>query len=224
MDLTLIESARKDGANFLSEAESKELLAQFGAPIGKQLVTRDAKQAAAFAARAGYPVALKGCGRSLLHKTEMGLVELFIRDEADLLARFETLLARLPQDADGLLCSPMLDTRREFIAGLSIDAQFGPVVMFGLGGIFAEVHKDVVFRVAPITEIDAMEMMEGIRSTALLDEVRGMPAVDRDALAKILVAVGRIGAEIDGVTEIDVNPILFDKDAPIVADALVKIA
>jgi len=220
---SIVEKARKDGAEFLSEAESKELLAEFGVPIGKQLLTRSVDEAAAFAGDAGYPLVLKGCGRTILHKTEMGLVEIGVRDEEDLRERFAALEGRLPKDADGVLIAPMADSRREFIAGLSVDEQFGPVVMFGLGGIFTEALRDVVFRVAPITKVDAQEMLEGIKSAKLLDEIRGMPAVDRDALCDILVAVGEIGTQIEGVTEIDINPILIDNGKPVAADALVKV-
>ncbi len=176
MGSKIVEQAKIQGAAFLSEAESKELLAQFGVPIGKQLVTRSLDEATAFAKDAGYPLVLKGSGRTLLHKTEMGLVNVGIRDEDDLRARFNAMLEKLPEEADGILLSPQADNRREFIAGLSNDPQFGPVVMFGLGGIFTEALKDVVFRVAPIQRADAEDMLDGIKSASLLGEVRGLPA------------------------------------------------
>jgi acetate---CoA ligase (ADP-forming) subunit beta len=221
--VSIVEQARSQGDAFLSEAESKQLLAQYGVPAAKELVTMSVDEAAAFASEIGYPLVLKGCGRKILHKTEMNLVELNVSDEADLRKRFAALLDRLPEGAQGVLVAPVIDAKREFIAGLSIDPQFGPVVMFGLGGIFTEALKDVVFRVAPIETVDAMEMLESIRAKDLLGAIRGLPEVDRDALAALLVAIGKIGTEIEGVTEIDVNPILFDGKTPVAADALVRI-
>lgn len=223
MSNTLVENAKKDGASFLSEDESKRLLASFGVRIGKELLTKSLDEALVYAKEVGYPLVIKGCGRTLLHKTEMGLVEIGIRDQQDLQTRFDTLLKKLPDDADGLLLSAMVESKREFIAGLSVDPQFGPVVMFGLGGIFTEAMKDVVFRVCPITRIDATEMLQGIKAKKLLDEIRGLPAVNREALCDILMAISKISTQIPDVTQIDINPILFDGDMPVAADALVKI-
>lgn len=222
--MNLVEKALAEGSSTLSEAESKELLAQHGVPIGHQALLNTVDEALAFVEKAGYPVALKGCGRNILHKTEMGLVRLNIDNEEKLKNTFEDLSSKLPAGADGILISPMVDTKREFIAGLSTDPHFGPVVMFGLGGIFTEALKDVVFRVAPITRADAMEMLEGIRSKALLDDIRGLPAVNRDALCDILMAVSDLATNVKGIEEIDINPILIDKNMPIAADALIKIA
>ena len=223
MEYEIVKSALEQGAGFLSEAESKKLLAEFGVPSIPETLTRSVDEAAAFALENGYPVVLKGCGRTLLHKTEMGLVETGVRDEQDLRLRFEGLLAKLPDDADGVIVAKSINAKREFIAGLSQDEQYGPVVMFGLGGIFTEALKDVQFRVAPIEKVDAEEMIDQIKSVKLLGEVRGMPEVDRDALCNLLVAIGKIGMEVDNVVEIDINPILFDDSVPVAADALIKI-
>ncbi len=223
MSNKLIEDAKREGAPFLSEAQSKELLTDYQIPVGKMVLTKSLDEALGFAHDAGYPLVLKGCGRTILHKTELGLVEVGIRDQRDLTARFKALLSRLPDDADGVLVCPMLETKREFIAGLSTDPQFGPVVMFGLGGIFAEAMKDVAFRVCPILKIDAMEMIESINSSKLLGEIRGLPTVDKGELCNMLMALSLISEELPQVTEIDINPILFDKGRPVAADALVKI-
>lgn len=224
MSKNIVEQALSKGYSTLSEAESKELLAKYGVPIGQQALVVSSEEALAFAKEAGYPVVLKGCGRSISHKTEMGLVKLGIDCDDKLKEAFEELSSKLPDDADGILVSPMVDAKREFIAGLSTDPHFGPVIMFGLGGIFTEAIKDVVFRVAPITRVDAMEMMEGLRSRALLDDIRGLPAVNREALCDILMAVSDLATKVNGIAEIDINPILIDNDMPIAADALIKIS
>jgi acetyl-CoA synthetase (ADP-forming) len=115
----------------------------------------------------------------------------------------------------------MVKGEREFVAGLIRDPQFGPCIMFGLGGIFTEVLKDVTFRVAPLEKRDAIEMMNEIKAKKLLDEFRGKPAVDRDVLASALINLGRIGLENDEIAEIDINPIIILKDKPVAVDALV---
>jgi acetyl-CoA synthetase (ADP-forming) len=115
----------------------------------------------------------------------------------------------------------MVAAKRELMAGMTRDPQFGPCVMFGLGGIFTEALDDVVFRMAPLSAGDAAHMMDDIRAKALLGAVRGMPPVDRDALADILVNLGRIGMDNEAVKEIDINPILIADGKPVAVDALV---
>ncbi|MCG6536348.1 MAG: acetate--CoA ligase family protein, partial [Syntrophales bacterium LBB04] len=164
------------------------------------------------------------CGRNLLHKTEAGLVELGLTDESLVRKSFEALWAKLPAGAEGVLVSKMVKGSREFIAGVAQDPQFGPVVMFGLGGIFAEAISDVVFRVVPILAVDAMEMMSDIKAHKLLGPIRGMPAVDKEALVNVLLGLSEAAATIPQIKEIDINPLLIVGDCPIAVDALIKLA
>jgi len=115
----------------------------------------------------------------------------------------------------------MVKGERELVVGLTRDAQFGPCVMFGLGGIFTEILEDISFRVAPLSREDAMDMMESIRGKKILDAVRGKPPVDREALADILIAVGQIGMNYDQIREIDINPLKILDGKPIAVDALI---
>ena len=124
-------------------------------------------------------------------------------------------------DLDGVLVQEMIKGDREFVIGLSRDPQFGPCVMFGVGGIFTEVIKDVSFRVAPLTEMDAEEMIDEIRMRKLLDEFRGSPAVDRKLLVKALVGISEIGYRHNEIAEIDINPVIISGNRPVVVDALV---
>ena len=124
----------------------------------------------------------------------------------------------------GLLVQEMVKGSRELMVGMTRDAQFGPCVMFGLGGIFTEILKDVSFRVAPITKRDAFEMMEEIKARKILDEIRGMPAADREALSEILIKIGQVGLENESVKEIDVNPLILQESKPVAVDALVVLA
>jgi len=114
--------------------------------------------------------------------------------------------------------------KREFVVGLTRDPQFGPCVMFGLGGIFTEALRDVSFRIAPLSEMDAEEMIDEIQTRKLLGEFRGSPAVDRAELVKALMGIGRLGLENDEIAEIDINPLIVDGDKPVAVDALVILA
>ena len=119
------------------------------------------------------------------------------------------------------LVQDMIRGKRELVVGLIRDPQFGPCVMFGLGGIFTEILKDVSFRLAPLEKRDALEMMDEIKAHKILDAIRGMDAVDREILSEMLINVGRIGMENDTIKEIDINPVIISGNRPIAVDALV---
>lgn len=205
----------------LSELDSRKLLENYGIPLVPARSVSSAAEAAAAARQYGFPVVLKGVGEKLAHKTEAGVVRLDLRSEAEVEAAYAEIAARAGDRLQTVLVQPMVRSEREFVAGLTRDAQFGPCVMFGLGGIFTEALKDVAFRVAPLEERDAIEMLDDIRARRLLDEVRGKPAADRAALAGILRALGRLGLERPEVAEVDLNPILLDGPKPVAVDALV---
>lgn len=204
----------------LDEFESKRLLASYGVPVVDEARARDAGEALAAAARLGYPVALKGCGAAFVHKTELGLVALNLADADALRTACERLMQAMA-GAGELLVQPMVNGRREFLAGMSRDPQFGPVVTFGLGGIYAEVLDDVALRIAPLALDDARAMLGEIRARALLGPVRGLPAVDTEALARILVALSRLALERPDVQAVDINPLVIAGAQPLALDALV---
>jgi acetyl-CoA synthetase (ADP-forming) len=209
----------------LSEHESKQLLAEAGIPVPKEHLTANPRDAADFAEALGYPVVLKLCGRDIAHKTERGLVRLGITGwEFAETAAEELLARRRPDEADAMvLVTPMVQGSRELIAGLVRDAQFGPCVMLGLGGIFAEALGDVAFAVAPLGPHDANDLIDGLENSQLLDAFRGEPPVDRVRLGTILEGLGRIGLERPDVHSIDVNPLILIGDRPVVVDALVEL-
>src|ERR671930_2086404 len=161
---------RADGERTLSEHASKVLLAGYGVPVAREALAADAEAAARAAVQIGFPVALKLCGDAIAHKTERGLVRLGIADASGVQAAARELLAlRRPEDGDvALLVAEMVRGRRELIAGVVRDPQFGPCVMLGLGGILAEAIRDVVFRAAPLSAIDAAEMIEDLKAVHLL--------------------------------------------------------
>ncbi len=219
--MKIIEDALKRGDKALNEYESKQLLNAYAIPVTKEFVATSIKDALSFAHQIGYPVVLKGSSRTLTHKTEHRLIELGIDSDDALQKAYKALEERGKGQLDGILVQQMVKGERELVAGLIRDPQFGPCVMFGLGGIFTEVLKDVTFRVAPLEMRDSYEMMDEIKAKKLLDEFRGKPAVNREVLAKALLNLGRIGLEVDEVAEIDINPMIIHEDMPVAVDALV---
>jgi len=219
--MKIIEDALKRGDKALNEYESKRLLDAYSIPVTKEFVATSITEALSFAEQIGYPVVLKGSSRTLTHKTEHKLIELGIDSDQALEKAYHALEERGKGQLDGILVQQMIKGERELVAGLIRDPQFGPCVMFGLGGIFTEVLKDVTFRVAPLEMRDALEMMDEIRARKLLDAFRGKPAVNRDVLAHALINLGRIGLEVEEVAEIDINPMIIHDDMPIAVDALV---
>ncbi len=208
----------------LSERESKEFLAPFGIPFLSEQLVDDAEAAVVAAVELGFPVVMKLNGDTIAHKTERGLVRLGVgsADAAREAAR-ELLAAARPDDgAVSVLVAPMVKSNREFICGVSTDEQFGPTVLLGVGGILAEAIADVAVRLVPITRADALEMIDDLSTQALLEPFRGEPAVDREALADVLVALSRAAEASPEVRSIDLNPVLIDRGTPVAVDALVE--
>jgi acetyl-CoA synthetase (ADP-forming) len=222
--MKIIDEALKRGAKALSEYESKLLLAEYGVNITQEKVVSAEDDAVAAASDIGYPVVLKGSGEELSHKTEMNLIALNLRDEDEVREAYKNLTSNPEAEVKEVLVQQMIKGDRELVVGLTRDAQFGPCVMFGLGGIFTEILEDVSFRVAPLTRWDAKDMMGEIRAAKILDAFRGKPEVDREALADILIAIGNIGMELDQVAEIDINPLKILDGKPVAVDALVVLS
>ena len=212
----------------LSEAESRRLVTEHGVAVSR-FVT-GGSTAAILAAMTdkeplGYPLVAKLCGRRIAHKSERGLVRLQINDQQSLQAHCDELLAAAePDDGDvELLVTSMAQGNRELIAGLHNDPQFGLVVMLGVGGVFAEAFEDVTFRLAPITRTDAEEMISDLSAQALLGEFRGEPALHRQDLIDLLLALCEVGAAHREVVSVDLNPLVLVEGRPLAVDALVEV-
>jgi acyl-CoA synthetase (NDP forming) len=219
---SVITNAREAGRSALTEAEAKQLLGHFGVPVVDEKVAGSGAEAADVAERMGFPVVVKGLGAKLTHKTERGLVRLGVGDRQQVLEAARAIAAEAGAELEGFLVQPMLAGRREFVAGLIRDPQFGPVVMFGLGGIFTEALKDVTFRIAPVSEDEAARMLDELKSSALLGGFRGEAPVDRAALVGALTGLSRLGLQCPQVEEVDINPLLADARGRVAAvDALV---
>ena len=216
----ILTSAIQKGQKALSEYDSKLVIQTAGITITREGLAKTKEEALDLAKNFGFPVVLKGCADTLTHKTELDMVKLNLQSDEEVIQAYDEINSA-KVTLDGVLVQEMIKGNREFVMGLSRDPQFGPCVMFGMGGIYTEVMKDVSFRVAPLTRDDAAEMLEEIRMKELLDEFRGSPAVDRDALINALVELGNIGYAYDEIAEIDINPIIIAGNKPVVVDALV---
>lgn len=219
--MDIIEKALNEGRKALSEYESKQILAAYGIPVTREVLV-DREELLEDAAREiGYPLVIKGCSADVSHKTEKDLIRLDIRGEEEARAAFREITAGIAGKDGAVLVQEMIRGKRELVMGLTRDPQFGPCVMFGLGGIFTEILKDISFRVAPLERGDAMEMMGEIKGCKILDMVRGMEAADRELLAQMLMNLGRLGLENDHVKEVDINPVILNGSRPVAVDALV---
>ena len=219
--MDIIDKARKEGRETLSEYESKIVLASYGIPITREIIIQKHNDVISAAHEIGYPIVMKGCSPEITHKTEKDLIRTDIRDDKEALDTFNDIMAGMNGSQGSILIQEMIKGKRELVIGLIRDPQFGPCVMFGLGGIFTEILKDVSFRLAPLEKRDALEMMDEIKAHKILEAVRGMEPVNRELLSKMLINVGKIGVENDAIKEIDINPVIISGSRPVAVDALV---
>jgi acetyltransferase len=218
----LLNEVRRQGRSDLTPQEAQRLLECYGIPVARSAVAKDAKELEEVALRAPYPAVLKAVAPGLVHKTEAGGVRLDIHTPEELMAAAqkmtEEVKRRLPPSslADrqiSFLVQEYVRGGREVIVGMTHDPKFGPLVMFGLGGIYVETFNDVVFRVPPITDLEAQEMIRQIRGYRLLEGVRGEPAVDVRGLAEILERFSQLVDDLPQLAEMDINPLMVFSEA-----------
>lgn len=217
-----LKQAKKAGQTALNENQSKQLLKTYGIPVINETIVFSETEAVEAAGEMGFPVVLKGLGSTFLHKTERGLVHLHLSDPQSVRRAFFSITESGGNELEGILVQPQLSGKREFIAGLFRDEQFGPVIMFGMGGIFTEALSDVTFRLAPLTRSDAAEMLQEIRAKRLLGAIRGEKPVDCNRLIHALLGLSYIGISHPDISGIDINPFRIESDGNgYAADALV---
>tara|TARA_A100001037_G_scaffold29651_1_gene23482 strand:- start:2862 stop:3575 length:714 start_codon:yes stop_codon:yes gene_type:complete len=221
----ILKAALEQNQKTLSEFDSKRVLAAYGLPVSREILVSSQSEAKAAAKKVKYPVVLKACSADEAHKTEKGLIAVNLASQSALVEAFKLLKKRAGKSYTGdYLVQEMVSGSREVMIGMHRDPSFGPAVMFGLGGIFTEILQDVTFRIAPLRKKDARDMLRSIRGAKILDEVRGMPAVDRDILCHALMAVGQIALDHPNIEEIDINPLIIRGAKPIAVDALIVLS
>ncbi len=208
-----------EGRSFLLEPEAKAVCEEYGIPVTKHNVAENASQAVKIAEEIGYPVVLKIVSPDVIHKFDVGGVILDLTSPEEVEDAYRTILrnvAKHKADAKvlGILVQEMAPQSTEVIVGATKDPQFGPALMFGLGGIFVEVLKDVTFRIAPITRQDAQEMISEVKAYPILKGYRGQPPVDTEAIVEILLSTSQIMMDYPQIKELDLNPIMvYEKGA-----------
>ena len=221
---TFLKKALDSGKQSLSEHESKQLLQSYGIPVVQETVAKTIEDAVAAALEIGFPVVLKGLGARLTHKTEHDLVHTHLKTMDDVRSAAEIIQRNAGNDLEGFLVQPQIEGKREWIAGLSYDEQFGPVIMFGAGGILTEAISDVTFRLAPLSPEDAQEMIDEIKSSALLEDFRGEKKIDRSQIVQVLTGLSTLAEEHPEIIEVDINPLIATPSGDIMAvDALVVV-
>lgn len=224
----VIDTARSQGRTVLTEIESKQLLDAAGIPVALAVLARDAKEAAKAADKAGYPAVLKIVSPDVTHKSDVGGVRVGLNSAAEVQAAFEEIVAAVKAaqpDAriDGIAVQKMAPAGAEVIVGMSKDPQFGPVMMFGLGGVFVEVLKDVSFRIVPLEPKDAREMVREIKGFPVLQGVRGQPPADLEALENLILKVSAFVEAHPEIEELDLNPVFAYPDGCIAVDARIAV-
>ena len=198
----------------LTYDESATILSRYGIPLAKGRVATSRDDAVNVARSVGYPVALKAISKQVSHKTEANAIKLGVKSDGELLQAFDEVTGNLKKydpkaEVVGVLVQEMLGGGTEVIVGTTRDPSFGPVAMFGLGGIFVEVLKDVSLRVLPISKYDAEEMVKEIKGYKVLEGFRGKPRADIQAIVDILLKVSKLATEMEGtVSELDLNPVI----------------
>ena len=210
----VIDGAKADGRYAIGDAEAWNILKAYGLKIPKSSLAKNADEAVELAAEIGYPVVMKIASPDILHKTDVGGVKVGLESADQVRDAYDLMIYRterfLPEaQIWGCQVQEMAPPGGlEVLIGMNRDPQFGPLVTFGLGGIYVEVLKDVTFRVAPFTRLDAQAMLSEIRSKALLDGVRGKPAVDKEAIVDVLLKMGQLVQDFPEIAEFDINPLI----------------
>jgi acetyl-CoA synthetase (ADP-forming) len=215
----ILSQASKEGRKSLLETEAKAICIEYGIPVTRFELSTSEDEAVKFADTVGFPTVLKIVSQDIIHKSDIGGVIVGLKDEADVRQGYKRILQNVKKHDPkariaGVLVQEMAPASTEVIVGATKDPQFGPAIMFGLGGVFVEVLKDVTFRVAPITEDDAVEMISEVKAYPLLKGYRNTPPADTDAITRILLSISRLVIDHMEIKELDLNPVIvYEKGA-----------
>jgi acetate---CoA ligase (ADP-forming) subunit beta len=209
----IINQAKKEGRKALLEPEAKTIIAEYGIPVTKFKVASNEKEAAKYADEIGYPVVLKIVSPDVIHKSDAGGVMVNLKNPGEVSSAYRKIVENVKKynakaRIVGVLVQEMAPQSTEVIVGAIKDPQFGQTVMFGLGGIFVEILKDVNFRIAPLTTDDAKEMITQLKAYPLLKGYRNTPPADIDALVSILCSTSRLIMDNPEIKELDLNPVM----------------
>lgn len=216
----LLKNKLESNQTVLTEFESKNLLKKIGIPIPEQELATTKEETIAAAKKIGFPVVLKLMAEDIVHKSDTGAVKLNINNEAEIATAYDELMKIPSQSEKSISVQKMADEPiTELIIGMTTDAQFGPALMFGIGGILVELLEDISFRIAPITEYDAREQIHEIKGFPILDGYRGKPKADLDAIVNTLLKISDLVIKHEEINEMDLNPVFIYENGLVCVDA-----
>ena len=216
----LLKNKLESNQTVLTEFESKNLLKEIGIPIPEQELAITKEETIAVAKKIGFPVVLKLMAEDIVHKSDTGAVKLNINNEAEIATAYDELMKIPSQSEKSISVQKMAaEPITELIIGMTTDAQFGPALMFGIGGILVELLEDVSFRIAPITEYDAREQIHEIKGFPILDGYRGKPKADLDAIVNTLLKISDLVIKHEEINEMDLNPVFIYESGLVCVDA-----
>ncbi|NHK31209.1 MAG: acetyl-CoA synthetase [Asgard group archaeon] len=221
VDKSPIENAKNEKRDSLLEHEALKVFESVGVKFPANILAKSVNEAINFAKKVGFPVVIKAMSPKILHKSDYKAVVIGIQNEEDLKNKYNDMTDRLEKyGLVGILVEKQVKKGTELIIGMNIDPTFGPVVAFGIGGILVEAISDVTFRSCPTTKKRALRMIDEIKTQKMLNGFRGLPPVDRDVLAEMIVKVSELAISLeDYIKEIDLNPVIANEDGIFGVDA-----
>ena len=221
---SIFDQVKKEGRSILTEFESKKILKQAGIPVVETKLAKTQKEAVSLSQKMGFPVALKIASPDVIHKSDSGGVKLSVNSVAEVKKSYDEILKKVRKQypdavVHGVSVQKMFRPGTEVIIGTSKDPQFGPVIMFGLGGIFVELLKDVSFRVIPVERRDAQEMIKEIKGYPLLQGYRGKEPANLSALVEIILKISKLIEENPQIKELELNPVFVYQNKAVAVDA-----
>ena len=225
----ILKIVRNEGRTWLTEIEAKHVLANAGIDVVPTELARNSAEAVRISDRMGYPVAMKIVSPDITHKSDVGGVKLGLKSQQEVASAYGEITGMVTRNfpnavVQGVSVQKMARPGVELIIGMNNDAQFGPVLMFGLGGIFVEIMKDVSFGIVPLDRQDAYDMIHGIKGFPLLEGYRGREAVDTDNLERMLLKISCFVESQPDIKELDINPVFAYKDGAVAVDARIKLS
>ena len=219
----IIQKALEEGRSTLLVNEAQQVCSLHNIPTPKSAMASDVQEAILSASDVGFPVALKIVSPQIVHKSDVGGVLLNVRDEQELAFQFKkmtTEVGRREPSAKilGVFVEKMMPSSTEVIIGGIRDRQFGPSVMFGIGGVFAEIYNDAAFRIAPIDRVDASNLIRSLKGSRILEGIRGKPSADLDSLIDVLISVSNLVLEHEEISQLDLNPVIVYPDSVCAVD------
>jgi acetyltransferase len=220
---TIFQEAKKSKRQLLSSQEVYDILTSYNIPVAEWKVVKTDEEAEKVAEEIGYPVVIKAESALVIHKSDVGGVVTNIKDKTHLRKSIEQMKTKLKLSDLNFLVQKYLPGGRELIVGAKAEPGLGHLIMFGMGGIFVEVFKDVIFKIAPVSNVEAGEMLSSIKASPLIEGIRGEKGVNKDSVLDIIQRISQLVTDFPIIQEMDLNPVIAFENSNFVVDARIKI-